>query len=134
MTNNTVNCNSNQYASQISPSVICSPCDSTCLTCYGPLYSNCLSCSTGYALANNICTYICKSTEYYNPTLTTPNKCSLCVTPCLTCTSATICTSCISTMYLLTSTSVCVISCPPGTYSSNSQCIACPTYCATCTS
>jgi hypothetical protein len=70
-------------------SSICSSCDTTCKTCTGNLITNCLS---------------CKNNTFY---LDLSNKCTACMSPCITCNSSTICLSCISGYFLNATTNTC---------------------------
>ena len=36
-------------------------CNSFCATCFGPLDSDCLSCTTGYYLQGNVCLQSCEA-------------------------------------------------------------------------
>lgn len=108
-------------------------CDSSCLTCSGPLASNCASCESGKTLNNSQCSLICDAS-------------------CLTCdsTSSTKCTSCDSSHELigeacvaLTCDSTCLTcsgttanncsSCANGKYlAADLSCLACHSACLTC--
>ena len=93
----------------------CSPCNSPCLTCYGSLTSNCLSCPTGLIFKNG--------------------KCFNCDTSCLTCDGSTSsdCLSCSSSLYLQGTT--CVSQCKTSYYpvsNSTKTCEKCSGTCVTC--
>lgn len=113
--------------------LICSPCDSHCLTCLSSI-TNCLTCNTSSTypyLYNNTCLNSCPN-GYYNDNTTF--LCFPCKSPCETCLSSSQyqCISCISP-YALYGT-VCSSSCPLTYFSNGSQCSACIQPCLTCLS
>ena len=86
-------------------------CDSACLTCSGPLNTNCLTCySNGYLLANGTCGcndgYLSNIVTIINTY--TQTYCAPCSTGCKTCTGnlTNQCTSCLSSYYLYNSNQV----------------------------
>ena len=77
----------------------------TCKTCYenatNGSNSYCQSCYTGYYLFNNsICVTSCASSSTYRA-FANSTDCISCLSPCLTCISATQCLSCVADKPLL---------------------------------
>ena len=113
----------------------CKPCYSTgvpdksaCGTCFGPLATNCASCSvsgTYYSPVDQSCVTTCPD-GYYADTSDYPNnQCRKCYQynppsnphgTCATCTgpAATECLSCASSLFFDSTTNMCVSICPPG--------------------
>lgn len=119
--------------------LICSPCDSNCYTCSGSatFCTKCILNSTyPYLLISNItqtCVTKCPSGMYPDTTID-PAKCVNCLTPCATCSSATICSSCLSGYYFLGNTT-CTTTCTPGTTIANNAtniCDPCNPICLSC--
>lgn len=121
----------------------CGFCDNSCVSCNGPLSSNCTACPE--VLYNNTCLAVCPSHSYKNLT-----NCFECSTSCTTCSMvSTNCTSCSSPnsyYYLSTCNSVCpsntltlesnkscVTTCPKGYIQINSSCVSCDSNCLACT-
>jgi len=75
----------------------CSLCDSSCLSCSGPLLNNCLSCNTNsYLLANFTCLlFSCLANEFWDPNSL---NCQSCDPSCQNCSGSlnTNCLSCYS--------------------------------------
>lgn len=92
------------------------------------LSSNCTSCSSPLFLYNDSCVSTCPSGMFQNGTL-----CQTCVSPCLTCTGATVCLSC-STNFYTNFTCVVASLCPSGTFGNTSslRCDPCSNNCTTC--
>ncbi len=94
---------------------LCSRCYSTCLTCNGPLNSNCLTCDTTLrTLAGSTC--IC-GLRYYDSN----NICSPCSYSCLNCTNSMPngCNACNLTAYRILNTTTNTCSCMDGYYDVN---------------
>lgn len=91
---------------------VCTTCLSPCLTCSQTL-TNCTSCvptlSPSVYLSNGVCITSCPSGSYANNANYT---CTLCVAPCLTCTSDAACLTCNSTTYRYLVS--CLTTCPAG--------------------
>jgi proprotein convertase subtilisin/kexin type 5 len=100
--------------------------------------SNCTRCNSGFQLINGYCSTNCLS-GFYSLT-TPPSNCTACPINCKTCTSQHICTSCNiinSTIYYLfinTTVSTCISSCPNGYYIENGLCLRCSSTCSVCQS
>lgn len=113
-----------------SVNMVCTACSSPCLTCSGAVTS-CLSCDPSITpsvyLSGTHCVTGCPSGRYANDT---NNECTLCVSPCLTCTTASNCVTCVSTHSFLQN--ACLLSCPSGYVSINQICLACQSPCGTC--
>ena len=121
---------------------VCLSCDGSCLTCSGPLNSNCLSCTTG-AVVSGTCYSTCPSNSY-------SALCLPCHSTCITCSgpSSSECLSCPSPSFLHLNLSTCLtscskgqltdnlnltcLSCPPGQVGYYSSCVACDPACLTC--
>jgi proprotein convertase subtilisin/kexin type 5 len=101
-------CPAGTYAESLNNT--CNTCTSPCQTC-DTFGTNCTSCINGYLYYSNLCVSTCPSTMYPTSTL-----CVNCVSPCITCTSASACKSCISGTYLTSTSCVVASSCPAGTY------------------
>ncbi|GIY36522.1 furin-like protease 2, partial [Caerostris extrusa] len=69
---------------------ICKGCHSSCETCFGPLSSNCLTCTTSHVLHNNSCFSECPSNYFFND----DNICIRCHRSCEDCASSFACTTC----------------------------------------
>jgi hypothetical protein len=76
--------------------LICTACNSTCLTCTSSSY--CTKCVTGYcfSLGNCINSSVGCISTYYPLIVNNLCYCTGCSYPCLACNSQSICTSCIS--------------------------------------
>ncbi len=126
------NCLSTQY---LNPLNTCSSCHETCLTCFGGLRINCLTCRTPeYQLQkDNSCLQMCLSSEYYD---TQTTSCKPCTNKygqfCTFCDSQT-CSSC-SQGVLASGSQSCTTSCAGTTFQYNGACIDCPQFCKTCNS
>ena len=132
---------------------LCSPCDSSCLTCSGPSSNQCNSCKpnatwngstcicwSGFNFINGACqqcdvnsvysasaaTCICNN-GYYG----TWNQCNLCDSTCLTCSGPATneCTTCASGAPI---SGVCSTTCIAGQYVLNNVCVACTPNCILC--
>lgn len=105
----------------------CDYCSNNCTTC-SMISSNCTSCSSPLFLYNDSCVSSCPTGMFQNGTL-----CQTCVSPCLTCTSATVCLSC-STNFYTNFTCVIASLCPSGTFGNTTslRCDACSNNCTTC--
>jgi proprotein convertase subtilisin/kexin type 5 len=126
-------CPNGTYAS----GVVCTVCDSYCVTC-NVSSTNCYSCVVSGAnkayLYNNTCQISCPIGTYFT---SSSNICNSCDPTCIACdTSSTNCSSCTLTggnqAYLLNST--CLTSCPNGTFSSTNPniCTSCDPTCTVC--
>uniref|UniRef100_A0A3B3TR78 Proprotein convertase subtilisin/kexin type 5a n=1 Tax=Poecilia latipinna TaxID=48699 RepID=A0A3B3TR78_9TELE len=91
-------CSAGFYATEPSPEivwVVClladGRCDSSCLTCAGPSWQNCSSCSSGHPLEEGRCVAECAKGKYRSG-----GQCHLCDHTCATCKDAgpANCTSC----------------------------------------
>ena len=121
----------------------CLGCHSSCLTCSGPLSTDCLSCDVSggqqlyFDLSSNTCILSC-SQSYYSSGIT--HICNQCDTGCLSCnavSSNTACTACNEANgYNLAvgSTNNCIRGCPSGQFVSGNPkiCSSCDSNCATC--
>jgi len=134
-------------------------CNSSCLTCSNG--SSCNTCTSQFYLlpANlNVGVTTCVTScplgyypksivqiSFQNSTLSAviQQQCTICISPCLTCKSASICTDCIAN-YTLSGTT-CIQNCPAGSYKSiniviqilsvsitTTTCKLCSSVCATC--
>jgi hypothetical protein len=85
---------------------LCSKCHSYCLTCYGPLNSNCTACANFTSivagvtkitlfyksLTGDICNSSCPMGQFNNPLSANPNNCIMCDLSCIACkTTSTTC-------------------------------------------
>ncbi|EAR90500.2 zinc finger lsd1 subclass family protein (macronuclear) [Tetrahymena thermophila SB210] len=106
-------CNSNQYANPTSAQ--CKSCDSKCMTCNGPLETQCTSCINGLYLENNQCVQQCSQSYFVKPNT---SICQYCDSSCLKCRgpSSQECTSCAPNLVFLNSQ--CSSECPPRYYTS----------------
>ena len=116
--------------------IIAQLCHSYCLTCNGPLNTQCYTCVSTYFLSGNTCSTACL-TGYGQ--VTASKICVLCDLKCITCAgTATNCSSCTASgadaAYL--SGNTCVLSCPSTTFGNNTTrtCNSCPSNCNNCTS
>ncbi|EAR96156.2 REJ domain protein (macronuclear) [Tetrahymena thermophila SB210] len=100
----------------------CSPCDSTCQSCSGPLNTNCQVCKTGLLkqLSTNLCVDHCKINEFIN----TNNECQECDKKCGSCDGpgSNNCLSCYNNTFFYNK--MCVSLCPNG-YQSNFTTLVC---------
>lgn len=141
-------CPDGRYANTLTNN--CLPCDSNCLTCNNtPTF--CLSCNqttnfkylhvnTSVTPSTQTCLAACPIRMYADNT--TNYLCTGCVSPCVTCASASQCLSCISGRFLVGTS--CLPNCPAGIYIENpttnacdpcsSSCLTCQTLTTTCTS
>jgi proprotein convertase subtilisin/kexin type 5 len=109
-------------------------CDAACLTCTGPNNSTCTSCTGGLLLVQNLtggyCIGACLAVGYTQ----SGTSCLECHTSCLTCsgTANNECLSCPSGTYL--SNSYCRMVCPPASFpnTTSSQCSPCDGSCTYC--
>ncbi|CAG2175127.1 unnamed protein product, partial [Oppiella nova] len=77
---------------------ICQKCHPLCLSCFGPMSDNCLSCEINKLFYGYTCVSECPDTYYRDGVL---NECLPCAANCLTCLSTpTHCTSCQSQLVL----------------------------------
>lgn len=116
----------------------CQPCLSPCASCEVS-QNNCSAClsNTSLFLQNNSCVNAsqCDSSTFAE---SATNTCSPCISPCLTCNSASLCSSCINDTFLSNTSCVNASSCPAGTVagvdsSTNlTSCIPCDSACLTC--
>ncbi|GIY43276.1 furin-like protease 2 [Caerostris darwini] len=92
---------------------ICKDCHSSCETCFGPLSSNCLTCTTSHVLHNNSCFSECPSNYFFND----DNICIRCHRSCEDCASSFACTTCHSD-WVRNSEDSCIFNskCPGGWY------------------
>jgi proprotein convertase subtilisin/kexin type 5 len=137
-----VNCPSKYYPESISKT--CLPCDSSCLTCSGPLATNCISCDKAASqqmflnLSSGTCGLTC-SQNYYSGSGGV-YQCNQCDISCLKCSTANTnadCQSCNEAAgynLALTSTTKCILGCPQGQYliGSPKVCSSCDANCLTC--
>jgi hypothetical protein len=127
--------------------LVCTTCNSLCLTCFNSTNTSCLSCNSSLLRSYNATTKSCQCMPgYYGNT----SACLLCNLPCLTCNGASPlnCTSCITSYTLIGSScrrtlinctnyyyiGYCVNTCPNTTYPSDGICLSCINYCLTCLS
>ena len=108
----------------------CSPCDSTCKGCSGPLSTQCTSCNNNLMLFGGQCQ--CPAQTYYD---SATSSCLACSSLCKTCTgpNSSQCSSCKNNLALLTTpTGAC--GCTGSTYfdSSTQTCKSCDYTCDTC--
>jgi len=120
----------------------CLNCHPWCLTCWGPLNTQCSRCNNVTSSSNQVtiyylisgmgtCSQTCPDSQYIDAKV--PNYCQLCSSSCLTCaTSSSNCVSCQTGNYYLNG--ACYPSCPTGNYSDSttSQCLSCNSACASC--
>jgi len=123
-TNCRTSCSTGLYLSGVcggQSNYVCSPCSTTCLTCNGPTSLNCTSCVNSLTLRAGSCISNCGTTQFSSGT-----SCVNCVSPCVTCTSATACLSCNSGVL---TNGTCSSTCPSGSFmqSTNgvSRCVPC---------
>lgn len=118
-------CPSGQYIS----SSFCFSCQANCLSCTSS--SNCQRCLSSFYLyaASNTCVSNCSmvNISYYGDSIN--SICTLCISPCLTCTSIVDCTSCITGVLYETR---CISNCPVGYYSLGAACLPCSSNCLAC--
>ncbi|EAS00823.2 hypothetical protein TTHERM_00309920 (macronuclear) [Tetrahymena thermophila SB210] len=131
-------CQTGYYVSQGQ----CLKCNAGCLTCNGPLSTNCLTCQTGkYLFQDNSCLTcdqsgqiqqgsqcICKSNYYQNG-----NQCSQCSSSCKTCNGPNLnnCLTCIDGLYLHPDNS-CQSCDTNGYFIQGQKCVLCSANCQTC--
>jgi hypothetical protein len=117
-----------------SASNICESCDLACLQCFGNSL-NCTQCPPNLFLMsqngtnNSICLKTCPL--YYYPDVMN-QICSLCVSPCRLCYTASRCISCQAGFVLQYDT--CLLNCISGFFNEGGICKLCKAPCATCTS
>ena len=83
----------------------CKPCEATCLTCVGPLATDCMVCglnSVHPSAASTVGACVCLPRFYISGSVCMP-----CMPSCASCTSATACTSCNSDRVLSSNVCVC---------------------------
>ncbi|KAL4469881.1 hypothetical protein ABPG72_011102 [Tetrahymena utriculariae] len=115
---------------------ICSPCDSSCLSCFGPGSNNCLICQqSGYYISikqNNICILQCDTSQQQyvdNTTNLQQMYCKQCDKSCLTCSNGTSCLTCNDGDYIIGS--LCS-QCQLGYFMTDNQCTKCDDSCQSC--
>ena len=114
----------------------CTECDIACAICTGSAHTQCSACSTGYFLQPNstICLNSCPDGTWPN---SINNMCMDCDIACSTCTNAahTQCSACSTGYFLQPNSTICLNSCPDGTWSNSASntCIECDISCAECT-
>jgi hypothetical protein len=114
----------------------CQACDASCLTCTGPLPTDCTMCFTGgYKIQVNssLCASGCNPRSYLDPLF--PNNCQPCHASCDTCLGglSTNCSSCFTPQVLDLDNS-CQPQCSPGYFEANpGVCGPCGYNCKTCT-
>jgi proprotein convertase subtilisin/kexin type 5 len=115
---------------QVSVNKICTSCTFPCLTCFN-IPTNCTSCnstlSNQYFLSSGVCDKNCPIYTYPNPV---GWVCSLCISPCETCTQFSSCSSCVNGYYLFNQT--CKNTCPFGYVGLNRACTECTDSCLSC--
>uniref|UniRef100_A0A8C6KVW4 Proprotein convertase subtilisin/kexin type 5a n=1 Tax=Nothobranchius furzeri TaxID=105023 RepID=A0A8C6KVW4_NOTFU len=128
-------CSAGFYATEPSPEKadehrMCRRCDASCLTCVGPSWGNCTSCSSGHSLQKGVCvvTTECTDGEYQD----TDGACLTCDATCLKCKGprSEDCISCASSRAL--DGGHCMEACARGKFLSGGQCHLCDHTCATC--
>ena len=114
----------------------CLPCYTNCVSCFGTLVNNCLTCNNLTYYLSNTC-YITCPAYYANPTNSSNRICLSCPTNCLSCPqSTTTCAQCLSTYFIFaynSSFSVCIQNCPDFYYQINRTCYSCISPCLKCT-
>jgi len=118
----------------VSSGVVVLPyCTSPCQRC-STSPTICLSCLPSpntyiiYFSLNNTCLNGCPTGYFTNSTI-----CSICVSPCLTCSTISMCNSCVNGTWLYSGNNTCSNSCPSGFYNESSgNCTTCVSPCATC--
>ncbi len=111
-------------------------CDVNCKECLTPT-TNCTSCyastiSNFNLLQNNTCVSTCATGNYPD---TTSGTCKACVSPCATCSSASVCLTCltnVTTKFFDSASKTCLSVCPSGYYGDVDVCKPCSTNCLTC--
>ncbi len=120
---------------------LCSPCDSSCLTCSGGLAENCLTCSPSATLRYillNMCWSVCPGGYYPNNTASACQKCPIelnCGNCTLLNTTMTVfCTSCAYGYFYQYSNKTCLPGCATNQYANtaNNTCLSCQSSCLTC--
>ena len=111
---------------------ICKDCHSTCLTCSGPLDTDCLSCSGSRYLYGSKCLTDCGEGKYGDSTTSTCKNCNSNCKTCKTPNEPNTCLTCRSNMYL--KSNLCTTPCTSSEYEDDqdNQCKACEGTCATC--
>lgn len=108
----------------------CVACQPYCTNCIN--YQNCLKCSYPYNLINGYCSASCPAGSY----LTAYQNCSICPSPCVTCTTASSCSSCLPKFYLFANSSgnACLTDCPAGYFADarSGWCSRCLSTCSAC--
>ena len=109
----------------------CAPCSTPCSTCELAA-DHCTSCLNSLILHDSACVASCPSVFYFNSS----SKCSLCVSPCLTCLDESQCLSCLPGYKYSSVTNVCSSTCSISTFFDPdiSDCQACSSNCLTCSS
>ncbi|XP_077478698.1 proprotein convertase subtilisin/kexin type 5 [Stigmatopora argus] len=109
---------------------MCRRCDASCLTCVGPSWGNCSSCSSGHSLQEGVCVLHmpCADGEYQDNNET----CHPCHPTCLKCTGPwrQECISCVTSHVL--DKGHCLTECARGKYPGSGRCHLCDHTCATC--
>lgn len=125
------NCLSNQYLNSLGT---CVNCQQSCLTCYGGLRTNCITCNQGELLqSDGSCMNQCAADKYYNSTNTYCSSCNAKYGINCTLCDQYNCYACSSGL-LSTDSQSCISVCTGSTYLLNGACSTCPQYCLTCIS
>ena len=115
---------------------LCANCNIWCSQCTGSLNTQCSACSEGYFLqpSSTTCLNTCP-TEYWQDTAT--RKCMPCDNACSDCLDGTHtqCSSCKLGYFLQPSSTICLNSCPDGSWedTTNHICSSCDISCSVCT-
>ena len=107
----------------------CVACHSTCLTCYGSAFNNCLTCGGSFPkLWVSTCLAACPANTFDS------SGCVACSALCATCAGAGACTTCIAGYYKNSATSDCETTCLTTEYPdiATGTCTACTTGCGRC--
>lgn len=129
----TNDCGAGYYASSLTKS--CTVCPVGCAACSSATV--CTICQNvagvSYYLLNSQCSINCPTNQYGGIDGSNNPICTVCVSPCLTCTSISACLSCTvpSGKSLVYGTTTCD-NCPDGQYSSSQVCLLCSINCVTC--
>ncbi len=112
-------CLSSQYLNSLGT---CVNCQKSCLTCYGGLRTNCITCNSGELLqSDGSCMNQCASDRYYNSTNTNCYSCSIKYgINCTSCDQSN-CYTCSSGL-LATDSQSCISVCTGSTYLFNGAC------------
>ncbi|XP_029693943.1 proprotein convertase subtilisin/kexin type 5 [Takifugu rubripes] len=128
-------CGAGFYATESNPEIadglgMCRRCDASCLTCVGPSWGNCSSCSGDHSLLDGVCVVNTRCTE--GQFQDADGKCHACDATCLRCKGPRRddCFGCDPSRAL--DDSRCVTECARGKYRSGGRCHLCDHTCATC--